>query len=89
MGWAFQDKHALHDDSVPVFLIVTPTGNVLSVADPGAVSAVLTKRKDFTKLAAMYGTQAILSCHGTSRCNTDDATEQLNVLRTQYEHNEK
>ena len=55
MGWTFQDKHALHDQLGPIFVIVTPAGNELSVADPQAAHAILSRRKEFIKPAVMYG----------------------------------
>ncbi|KAL6720095.1 hypothetical protein ACLMJK_002016 [Lecanora helva] len=54
MGWTFQDKHALHDELGPVFVIVTPGGNEVIVADPDAAHIVLSRRKEFIKPAIMY-----------------------------------
>lgn len=56
MGWTFQDKHALHDELGPIFLIVTPGGNEVTVANPHAAYEILSRRKEFIKPAAMYGT---------------------------------
>ena len=55
MGWTFHDKHALHDELGPVFIVVTPSGNELSVADPQATHTILSRRKEFIKPAVMYG----------------------------------
>ncbi|KAL8702464.1 MAG: hypothetical protein Q9201_004369 [Fulgogasparrea decipioides] len=54
MGWAFQDKHQLHDELGPLFTLVTPAGNEVTVADPAAAHAVLARRKDYIKPAVMY-----------------------------------
>lgn len=55
MGWNFHDKHALHDELGPVFIVVTPSGNEVSVADSQATHTILSRRKDFIKPAVMYG----------------------------------
>lgn len=55
MGWAFQDKYRIHHELGPIFTIVTPAGNEVTVADPEAAHAVLTRRKDYIKPAVMYG----------------------------------
>lgn len=55
MGWSFQDKHKLHDKLGPLFTLVTPAGNEVTVADPQAAHAVLARRKDYIKPAIMYG----------------------------------
>ena len=55
MGWTFQDKHALHDERGPVFTIVTPGVNEVTVADPQATHYILSRRKEFIKPAVMYG----------------------------------
>lgn len=55
MGWAFQDKHKLHAEIGPLFTLVTPAANEVTVADPEAAHAVLARRKDYIKPAAMYG----------------------------------
>ncbi|KAI4108318.1 MAG: hypothetical protein LQ339_002219 [Xanthoria mediterranea] len=54
MGWAFQDKHKLHAEIGPLFTLVTPAANEVTVADPEAAHAVLARRKDYIKPAAMY-----------------------------------
>lgn len=55
MGWSFQDKHQLHDELGPLFTLVTPAGNEVTVADPQVAHAVLARRKDYIKPAVMYG----------------------------------
>lgn len=55
MGWAFQDKHQLHDELGPLFTLVTPAGNEVTVADPAVAHAVLARRKDYVKPAILYG----------------------------------
>ncbi|KAI4116495.1 MAG: hypothetical protein LQ345_003095 [Seirophora villosa] len=54
MGWAFQDKYKIHDELGPLFTLVTPAANEVTVADPEVASAVLGRRKDYVKPAAMY-----------------------------------
>ncbi|KAL9582917.1 MAG: hypothetical protein Q9212_003017 [Teloschistes hypoglaucus] len=54
MGWSFQDKHKLHDELGPLFTLVTPAGNEITVADPGVAHTVLVRRKDYIKPAIMY-----------------------------------
>ncbi|KAL8662846.1 MAG: hypothetical protein Q9202_004360 [Teloschistes flavicans] len=54
MGWSFQDKHQLHDELGPLFTLVTPAGNEVTVADPQVAHAVLARRKDYIKPAVMY-----------------------------------
>ena len=55
LGWTYHDKHALHDIFGPVFIVVTPSGNEVSVAHPQATHTILSRRKEFIKPAAMYG----------------------------------
>lgn len=55
MGWAFQDKHALHDELGQIFVIVTPSGNEVTMADHQAVHMVMSRRKEFIKPAFIYG----------------------------------
>ncbi|KAL8960528.1 MAG: hypothetical protein Q9193_002783 [Seirophora villosa] len=54
MGWAFQDKYKIHGELGPLFTLVTPAANEVAVADPEVASAVLGRRKDYVKPAAMY-----------------------------------
>ncbi len=54
IGWTFQDKCALHDELGLVFVLVTPSGNELWVADPNTARIVLSKRKEYTKPTDMY-----------------------------------
>ncbi len=54
IGWTFQDKCALHDELGLVFVLVTPSGNELWVADPNTAHIVLSKRKEYTKPTDMY-----------------------------------
>ncbi|KAL8767212.1 MAG: hypothetical protein Q9209_006217 [Squamulea sp. 1 TL-2023] len=54
MGWAFQDKHKLHDEIGSLFTLVTPAANEIIVADPEVAHVVLARRKDFIKPAVMY-----------------------------------
>ena len=61
IGWQFHEKHALHDELGPVFLIVTPGGNEVTIADAQVAHTVLSRRKDFIKPAVMYGTWYISS----------------------------
>lgn len=56
IGWQFNEKHALHDELGPVFLIVTPGGNEVVVADAQVAHTVLSKRREFIKPIIMYGT---------------------------------
>ena len=55
MGWQFHDKYTLHNELGPVFIIVTPSGNEISVADSQATHTIFSRRKDFIKPAVMYG----------------------------------
>lgn len=54
IGWTFQDKCALHDELGLVFVLVTPSGNELWVADPNTAHIVLSKRKEYVKPTEMY-----------------------------------
>lgn len=72
MGWAFQDKYKIHDELGPLFTLVTPAANEVTVADPEVASAVLGRRKDYVKPAAMYGKrmQRTLYNNRTDQCRT-------------------
>lgn len=52
--WSFQDKAAVHQRLGPAFVLVCPGINHISVADPDAVTTILTKRKEFPK-PNLYG----------------------------------
>ena len=56
IGWQFHEKHDLHDELGPMFLIVTPGGNEVVVADAQVAHTVLSQRKEFIKPPIMYGT---------------------------------
>ena len=62
MGWQFHDKYALHDELGPLFIVVTPSGNEVSVADSQATHTIFSRRKDFIKPAVMYGRSTRQSC---------------------------
>ena len=52
--WSFRDKAAVHRRLGPAFVLVCPGINHISVADPDAVTTILTKRKEFPK-PNLYG----------------------------------
>ena len=79
MGWTFHDKHALHDELGPVFIVVTPSGNELSVADPRATHTIFSRRKEFIKPAVMYGRHTDIKFEAMTT-RTDAIIEQLNVF---------
>lgn len=54
IGWQFDDKYALHALLGPIFTIVTPGGNEVTVADPLTAHHILAQRKEFIKPAIMY-----------------------------------
>ena len=62
MGWTFHDKHALHHELGPCFIIVTPGGNEISVAEPRATHTIFSRRKEFIKPAVMYGRYTDSDC---------------------------
>ena len=62
MGWQFNDKHALHNELGSLFIVVTPSGNEVSVADSQATHTIFSRRKDFIKPAVMYGRSTRQSC---------------------------
>ena len=62
LGWQYHDKHALHDELGRVFMIVTPSGNEVSVADSQATHTIFSRRKDFIKPAVMYGRLTRQNC---------------------------
>lgn len=77
MGWMFNDKHALHQELGAVFIIVTPGGNEVMVADPQVTHTILSHRKAFIKPAAMYGMDSIVKFF---QLHVDRSAEQLNVF---------
>ncbi|MCJ1388203.1 hypothetical protein MMC18_001048 [Xylographa bjoerkii] len=54
IGWQFVDKYAVHQELGDAFMLVTPSANELVLADPDAINAVQTRRKDFIKPALLY-----------------------------------
>ncbi|KAL9001843.1 MAG: hypothetical protein Q9188_005202, partial [Gyalolechia gomerana] len=53
--WAFQDKYKLHHERGPLFTLVTPAANEVTLADPEVAHTVLARREDYAKPAVMYG----------------------------------
>lgn len=47
--WSFRDKAAVHQRLGPALVLVCPGINHIWVADPDAVTTILTKRKEFPK----------------------------------------
>ena len=56
MGWAFEDKHQIHDECGPLFTLVTPAGNEVTIADPIVAHTIFARRKDYVKPTILYGT---------------------------------
>ena len=54
IGWCFDDKHALHCKYGSVFIIVTPGGNEIIVANPAIAHKIFARRKEFIKPAIVY-----------------------------------
>lgn len=54
-GWAFPEGFKTHARYGEAFIIVTPVGNDMVLAEPSAVEAVLRRRNEFTKEASKYG----------------------------------
>jgi hypothetical protein len=54
-GWNCYDKAKSHEQLGNVFMLVTPSGNDMYIADAAASDSVLSRRKDFIKPLEMMG----------------------------------
>lgn len=54
LSWMFHDNYALHEELGKIFVLVTPSGNQIIVADPEVALSIMMRRKDFVKSTEMY-----------------------------------
>lgn len=54
LAWMFHDKYALHEELGKIFVLVTPNGNEMIVADPEVAYYMMSRRKEFVKPIMMY-----------------------------------
>ena len=54
-SWQFNEKSRIHEELGRIFVLVTPAGNELFVADAEVVTQILTKRGGFQKPMEMLG----------------------------------
>ncbi len=59
LGWTYHDKYRMHEEKGDAFIVVNPSQNDLYVAEAGAVDAITSRRKDFTKPAALYSMSGV------------------------------
>ena len=54
LGWVFDDKYALHKELGPAFVVVSPGGKDLFIADAEATHDITKRWKDFVKPKEIY-----------------------------------
>jgi cytochrome P450 len=76
-GWQFIDKADSHLRYGPIWALVTPADIHVSVADPGAIHDVLTRRSDFVRPSKLYSKS--IQQQTLEQFSSDDCTEMLEI----------
>jgi cytochrome P450 len=67
-GWEANQRHLVHQETGPVFMLVTPGGNWLCVADAEVIQEVLHRRNEFTRNIEQM---SVLNVYGSNISSTD------------------
>lgn len=54
LGWQFRAKHSVHERLGKIFVQVTPSNNIVNIADPDLVQQVFQRIDDFPKPRQIY-----------------------------------
>ena len=68
-GWEANDRHIIHQELGPAFMLVSPGGNFLCVGDASIFSEIIHRRTDFRRNMDQF---AILNIYGKNLSTTDD-----------------
>lgn len=68
-GWEANERHVVHQELGPAFMLVSPGGNWLCVSDASVFTEVLHRRSDFRRNMEQF---AVLNVYGKNLSTTDD-----------------
>ncbi|KAH8699443.1 cytochrome P450 monooxygenase-like protein [Phaeosphaeriaceae sp. PMI808] len=68
-GWEANERHLVHQELGPAFMLVSPGGNWLCVSDASVFSEVIHRRTDFRRNMDQF---AVLNVYGKNLSTTDD-----------------
>lgn len=68
-GWEANERHIVHEELGPVFMLVSPAGNWLCVSDASVFTEVIHRRTDFRRSMEQF---AVLNVYGKNLSTTDD-----------------
>jgi hypothetical protein len=85
-GWEANERHRVHQELGPSFVLVTPGGNWLCVSDASVFTEVLHRRTDFRRNMEQF---AVLNVYGKNLSTTDDEEWQKHRKITSITFTEK
>lgn len=68
-GWEANERHVVHQELGPAFMLVSPGGNWLCVSDASVFTDVIHRRTDFRRNMEQF---AVLNVYGKNLSTTDD-----------------
>ncbi|KAF2260654.1 cytochrome P450 monooxygenase-like protein [Lojkania enalia] len=68
-GWEANERHIVHQELGPAFMLVSPGGNWLCVSDASVFTDVIHRRTDFRRNMEQF---AVLNVYGKNLSTTDD-----------------
>jgi cytochrome P450 len=68
-GWEANERHVVHQELGPAFMLVSPGGNWLCVSDASIFTDVIHRRTDFRRNMEQF---AVLNVYGKNLSTTDD-----------------
>jgi cytochrome P450 len=68
-GWEANERHVIHQELGPAFMVVSPGGNWLCVSDATIFTEVLQRRTDFRRNMEQF---AVVNVYGKNLTTTDD-----------------
>ncbi|KAF2787233.1 cytochrome P450 [Melanomma pulvis-pyrius CBS 109.77] len=68
-GWEANERHVVHQELGPTFMLVSPGGNWLCVSDSSVFADVIHRRTDFRRNMEQF---AVLNVYGKNLSTTDD-----------------
>ncbi|KAF9697251.1 hypothetical protein EKO04_005117 [Ascochyta lentis] len=68
-GWEANERHAIHAELGPAFMLVSPGHNYLCVSDPDVIADVIHRRTDFRRNMEQF---AVVNVYGKNLSTVDD-----------------
>jgi cytochrome P450 len=68
-GWEANERHVIHQELGPAFMLVSPGGNWLCVSDATVFTEVLQRRTDFRRNMEQF---SVVNVYGKNLATTDD-----------------